>query len=105
MLFRTKFIDPINETDGNYSDLVVEYNSIIEKEIIYFKNHEFEIERDENNFISKITFCNQCIQTFDIEEVFIDLIGYLLQNDDTVILIDSIGSEEEMTKDEILDIY
>ncbi|MCP5062060.1 MAG: hypothetical protein GY936_06310, partial [Ignavibacteriae bacterium] len=53
------------------------------------------------SLISEITFCNQCVQTFDIEEVFIDLIGYLLKNDETVILIDSNGSEEELSKDEL----
>ncbi|MCP5061376.1 MAG: hypothetical protein GY936_02810, partial [Ignavibacteriae bacterium] len=95
MLFNAKFNNPINETDRNYTDIEVEYNSIVGKDIIYFKNHEFEIERDENSLISEITFCNQCVQTFDIEEVFIDLIGYLLKNDETVILIDSNGSEEE----------
>jgi len=105
MLFKAIFNNPINEINGNYNDLEVEYNSMIGKEIIYFKNHEFEIERDENSFISGITFCNQCVKTFDIEEVFLDLIAYLLLSDDTLILIDSNGSEEEVTKDDILDMY
>jgi hypothetical protein len=105
MLFKAKFNNSVSEEVVNSNDLEVDYNSVVGKEIIYFKNHEFELDRDGEGFICEITFCNQCVQTFDIEEIFIDLISQILATDETVILFDSNGSEEILTKDELLEMF
>lgn len=102
MYFKAKIVDAIVEDESsiihqlfyNYSD----------KEIILFENHEFEVERSAEGMIDEITYCNQCVNTFDIEEVFLKLLAHLLQKEQKIILIDSEGFEEEMVKEDLEEI-
>jgi hypothetical protein len=101
MFFKARFNTPLDESILEDFDLDLDYDSVIGKEIVLFKNHQFEIERDNLGFISEITYCNQCVQTYDIEEVFIELLQNLLSGDNTVALVDSEGLEDELTKDDL----
>ncbi len=101
MIFKAKFENPFDECTIDSFALDIGFDSTIGREIIYFKTHEFEVQRNDDGFVSVITFCNQCVETFDIEEVFLDLIYQVLQRNEKVILFDSNGFEETQTKDEL----
>jgi len=105
MLFKAKFSNSIDEFKLDENGMSVDFDSVVNKEVIKFNNHQFEVERNDDALISELTYCNQCVNTFDIEEVFIELISLLLSEDKTVTLIDSSGSEENLTKDDLLDMY
>ena len=105
MYFKAKFNVPIDESLVDNFAIDMDYDSLNGKEIIHYKNHEFEIERDDAGLICELTFCNQCVQTFDIEEIFIELVVKLLQEDEALTLLDSDGLEEELSKDELIDMY
>ncbi len=104
MFFKAKFNDAVDESLFDYNEIEQAYDSVLDKEIIRFRNHEFEVERNNDSRITEITYCNQCVQTYDIEKVFAELLSNILNDDETVIMIDSSGFEEEFTKDELLDI-
>ncbi len=72
-------------------------------EIIRFDNHTFEIDRNEFGEITSLTYCNECINTFDIESTFITLIYNLIDKERKVILVDSTGTEDELNRDELFE--
>jgi len=104
MFYKAKFNTPIDETILEDFNIDLDYNSVIGKEIVLFKNHEFEIERNDLGLISEIAYCNQCVLTYNIEEIFIELLQNMIREDDMILLFDSDGLEEELTKEDLLDI-
>ncbi len=103
MFFKAKFRNSLEDYALEKNNLVVDFDTILNKEVIYFKNHEFEIERTGEGFIKEINFCNQCVLTYNIEEIFIELIVNLLSDEEYVTLFDSDGLEEEMSKEDLMD--
>ena len=101
MFYKAKFNTPIDETILEDFNIDLDYNSVIDKEIVLFKNHEFEIERNSIGLISEITYCNQCVLTYNIEEIFIELLQNIISEDDIILLFDSDGLEEELTKEDL----
>ncbi len=103
MLFKAKFDKPVNESI--LDNFHIDFSTFTGKEILYFKNHEFELERDYSGMIKELTYCNQCVQTYDIENIFIELIFNLINKNENVILSDSDGFTEELTKNDLLDLF
>ncbi len=103
MIFKAKFENPLDESEIDSFNLDIGFDSAIGREVIYFKNHEFEVQRNDDGFVSVITFCNQCVETFDIEEIFLDLIYQVLQMNEKVILFDPNGFEETRTKEDLFE--
>ncbi len=84
MFYKAKFNTLIDETILEDFNIDLDYNSVIDKEIVLFKNHEFEIERNSIGLISEITYCNQCVLTYNIEEIFIELLQNIISEDDII---------------------
>ncbi len=103
MFFKAKFNNVVDESLFDNNEIEQDYDSVLGKEIIRFKNHEFEVERNGEGFITEITYCNQCVLTYNIEEIFIELIANLLNEDERVTLVDSEGLEEDLTKNDLFD--
>ena len=103
MYFKAKIIDGLDEYE--LPPIQIEFDQINAKEIILFDGHDFEIERNADGRIVDLTFCNQCIDTYNIEEVFIKLLIYLLRDEQNLTLIDSNGTEEEMTREDLEELF
>ena len=101
MYFKANFNVPIDESLIDLSYFDFDYNSITGKEIIRYKNHEFELNRNKNGNITEISFINQCTLTYDIEETFIALLINLINEDQSISLHDSNGSKEIFSKEEL----
>ena len=99
MYFKAKFNESIDETHFLFDE--VEVSNITGKEILQIDQYEFEIERNTNNLIVGITFCNQCINTYGIESEFIKLLMEILQEGGSVKLFDSNGLTSDFNHEEL----
>lgn len=99
MFFKAKFSIPIEE--NVIDNFNIDFNSLTGRETIYYKNHEFEIERTNSGLVNELIYCNQCVLTYDIEEVFIEFISKILLEDHEVTLFDSRGFQEVLTREEL----
>lgn len=99
MYFKARFNESIDETNFLFDKL--ELSDLTGKEILQVDQYEFEIERNSDNLIDGITFCNQCINTYGIESEFIKLLIELLPNGDTVKLFDSNGLISDFNHEEL----
>ena len=102
MYFKATFLNPINEEEAILDS--IDYNFQTGKEIVKFMSHEFEIVRDGQSLISELTFCNQCVNTYDIENAFITLLIKLSDDEQQVTLFDSDGSNDVLTRAELEEI-
>ena len=102
MYFKALFNPSLEEDSVEQYDLDIDPKT--GAEIIRFDNHIFELDRNEFGEISLLTYCNECINTFDIETVFITLLYNIIGNEQKVILVDSTGMEDQFDKDELLEL-
>ena len=102
MYFKALFDPSLEEDSVEQYDLDIDPKT--GAEIIRFDNHIFELARNEFGEISLLTYCNECIKTFDIETVFITLLYNIIANKQKVILVDSTGMEDQFDKDELLEL-
>jgi hypothetical protein len=101
MYFKGMFLKPINEVNNSNILDEIYFDEKIGVEIIYFENHEFEIKRNNAGRISEITFANQCTKTHNIEKAFIHLFIELLNEENEIILHESNGSSDILTKEDL----
>jgi len=101
MYYKAVFEQPIEEQLIENINLEISFDEKVGNEIIYFKNHEFEFSRNESGMICEISYYNQCTLTHDIEITFISLLQNLLTDDNSLTLIDSNGTSEFISNDEI----
>lgn len=99
MYFKAEFNESIDET--NYLFDEVEISNITGKEILQINQYEFEIERNNNNLIDGLTFCNQCTNTYGIEAEFIKLLIEILPKGGIVKLFDSNGLTSDFNHEEL----
>ena len=99
MYFKARFNESIDETHFLFDE--VEISNITGKEILQIDQYEFEIERNSDNLINGITFCNQCINTYGIEAEFIKLLIEFLPTDGSVKLFDSNGLTSDFNHEEL----
>ena len=99
MYFKARFNHSIDET--NYPFDEIEVSNITGKEILQIDQYEFEVERNNNNLIDSITFCNQCTNTYGIESEFIKLLIEILPEESTVKLFDSNGLTSDFNHEEL----
>lgn len=99
MYFKAIFSEPVQEESSILSQ--TELSNLTGNETLTYNNYEFEIERDSDNTISGITFCNQCVNTFGIEAEFLKLISEILPSKSTVKLYDSNGLTEIFSSDDL----
>ena len=102
MYFKAIFDPSLEEDSVEHFDLDIDL--ITGAEIIRFDNHIFELNRNEFGEISLLTYCNECINTFDIEKAFVTLIYNVIGKGQKVILIDYMGTEEKFAKDKLLEL-
>ena len=102
MYFKALFDPSLEEDSVELYDLDIDL--ITGAEIIRFDNHIFELNRNEFGEISLLTYCNECINTFDIEKAFVTLIYNVIGSEQKVTLVDSTGTEEKFTKYELLEL-
>ncbi|MCW8848501.1 MAG: hypothetical protein OQJ81_00875 [Melioribacteraceae bacterium] len=99
MYFKAMFNEIIDET--NYPFDEVEISNITGKEILQIDQYEFEIERNNDNLIDGLTFCNQCTNTYGIESEFIKLLIEILPKEGTVKLFDSNGLTSDFNHEDL----
>lgn len=99
MYYKAQFLNSITDEIFEENNLVPEISYQTGEELIHFGNHLFEVSRNENGGVNKITFCNECVKTYDIEEKFIELLGLIIEEDNEVTIFDSAGLEEITDKD------
>lgn len=99
MYFKARFNTSIDETNFLFDE--VEISNITGKEILHIDQYEFEIERNTENLIDGITFCNQCLNTYGIESEFIKLLLEILPKGGTVKLFDSNGLTSDLNHEEL----
>jgi hypothetical protein len=102
MYFKAKILEVLDE--NNLSDFIFSLDQNTGKEIIIFMNHAYEIERNNEGNINEVSYYNQCINTFDIEEKFIQLLLKMLNDNQSVSMIDFNGREENLTKEDLEEI-
>ncbi len=99
MYFKARFNESIDES--NYPFDQVEISNVTGKEILQIDQYEFEIERNTDNLINGVTFCNQCTNTYGIESEFIKLLIEILPKDGNVKLFDSNGLTSDLNHEEL----
>ena len=102
MYFKALFDPSLEEDSVELYDLDIDL--ITGVEIMRFDSHIFELNRNEFGEISLLTYCNECINTFDIEKAFVTLIYNVIGSEQKVTLVDSTGTEEKFTKYELLEL-
>lgn len=101
MYFKAIFNPGLEEHSVEHLDFDIDPNMRVE--IIRYDNHVFELDRNEYGEISSLTYCNECINTFDIEKSFITLVYNIIADEERVRLIDSNGTEDMLNRDELLE--
>lgn len=101
MYFKAMFDPPLYSEEGLIENS--QQNYLTGAETVKFLNHEFEIIRNNDQLVEVITFCNQCVNTFDIESVFIQLLLKVSNDQTNITLYESDGLVSDYSYEELMD--